>query len=81
MESLLSSSTILPSLSTKVSMVRLPWVSCADAKLVTDRDGMPSARHTVVTMPENTQHCPYLTGRLVFQYLWRMSMLPCHLVG
>ena len=35
-------------------------VSWAEEKLVTERQGSPRARHTVVTTPEKTQHWPYL---------------------
>ena len=45
-----------------LSIVIVFSVSCADAKLVTDRAGIPILLIKVVRRPENTQHWPYLTG-------------------
>ena len=45
-----------------LSIVMVFSVSWADAKLVTDRAGIPILLIKVVSRPENTQHWPYLTG-------------------
>ena len=45
-----------------LSIVIVFSVSWADAKLVTDRAGIPILLINVVRRPENTQHWPYLTG-------------------